>query len=305
MSGASPQNRALAITARIAMPTAALMYALIIIGSIVRTTGSGLACPDWPLCFGRLIPAFDFQVFMEWWHRLIALVVGLGLFANAIWIATQREARERLGGLATLTIVLYFTQALLGAFTVWHLLDPSVVSGHLAVGLLLFSVLWSLALVARHEAEGAPVRPAAPRGLAAWWSVSAVAVWMQAVLGGMVSTNHASLVCPDWPTCNGEWFPPMIGLVAIQMAHRFGAYLLIALLATVAWRSRRAADPVVRRLGVAMLAIVLMQAVVGVVNLMLRIPVWVSAVHLGLAALLLALAILGAFRLSTAAREGA
>jgi cytochrome c oxidase assembly protein subunit 15 len=97
----------------------------------------------------------------------------------------------------------------------------------------------------------------------------------------------------------------MIGLVAIQMAHRFGAYLLIALLATVAWRSRRAADPVVRRLGVAMLAIVLMQAVVGVVNLMLRIPVWVSAVHLGLAALLLALAILGAFRLSTAAREGA
>jgi len=121
------------------------------VGSVVRTTGSGLSCPDWPLCQGRLIPPLQFNVFLEWFHRLIALTVGLLLFATATAVALHAPTRARLGGLAALAVALYFAQALLGALTVWKLLDPSVVSGHLAVGLLLFSTLLTLALVAHHE----------------------------------------------------------------------------------------------------------------------------------------------------------
>ena len=288
-----------ALVARLGGTTAALMFVLIVVGSIVRTTDSGLACPDWPKCHGQWIPPMQFNIFMEWLHRLIALVVGLGLASTALAIVTSAATRARLGGLALLAIAIYFSQALLGALTVWKLLDPNVVSGHLAVGLLLFSTLLTITLLARHEASPANLPARAP-GLLPLFTGSTVAVWAQAVLGGMVSTNHASLICHDWPTCNGEWFPPMIGLVAIQMSHRFGAYALITLLGVLAWRSRGMSDPVVARIARGMFHLVLFQAAVGIGNIFMGIPVWVSALHLGNAALLLALGIVGTFRLAMA-----
>jgi len=118
------------------------------------------------------------------------------------------------------------------------------------------------------------------------------------VLGGMVSTNHASLACPDWPTCNGRWLPEFTGLVGLQMAHRFGAYLLIALLGWVAVRAGRAPDVTTRNLGRVLFLLVLAQGVIGVANVLLGIPVWVSALHLGNAALMLALSLIGTFRLA-------
>ena len=290
-----PAARDFAITARLATVTAVLMFALIVVGSIVRTTGSGLACPDWPLCHGRLIPPLQFNILVEWFHRLLALVVGLGLLATAGWTVARRETRARLGGLAALCIVLYLSQAFLGALTVWKLLDPNVVSGHLAMALLLFSTLLTLGLVARHESRAGEPATTRPAGVLPWFGLAVGAIWLQAVLGGMVSTNHASLVCPDWPTCNGNWFPQLTGLIGLQMAHRYGAYLLAAFLGLLAWRSRRA--PEVTRLGTALFVLVLLQAVIGVVNLLLGIPVWVSALHLGNAALMLALAIIGTLRL--------
>jgi len=293
-------TRDFAVTTRLAIPTAGLMLVLIVVGSIVRTTGSGLACPDWPLCHGRLIPPLQFNILVEWFHRLLALITGLGLFATSGWIFAHRDVRARLGGLAALCLALYFSQALLGALTVWKLLDASVVSGHLAVALLLFAALLTLALVARHESAPERAQAARTPGLRGWYAVAAVAIWAQAVLGGMVSTNHASLACPDWPTCKGAWFPPLTGLVGLQVSHRYGAYLLIALLVTVARHSRRSADPVLRGIGRSLAALVLLQAAVGVTNVFLAIPVWVSALHLGLAAVLLALAITGTFRLAAA-----
>jgi cytochrome c oxidase assembly protein subunit 15 len=290
-------ERRFALTARLAGATAALMFALIVVGSIVRTTGSGLACPDWPLCHGRLIPPLQFNILIEWFHRLLALVVGLGLLGTAAAVFTDRAARARLGGLAALSLALYLSQALLGALTVWKLLDPGVVSGHLAVALLLFANLLALGLIASQEARPLPAAARTP-GLRTWFALTTVAVWAQAVLGGMVSTNHASLACPDWPTCHGAWFPALTGLVGLQMAHRYGAYLLILLVALVASRARAAADAVVRRLGPSLLAIVLLQAAVGVANVLMGIPVWVSAVHLGLATLLLTLSLVATFRLS-------
>ncbi|HEV2106411.1 MAG TPA: COX15/CtaA family protein, partial [Candidatus Eisenbacteria bacterium] len=238
---------------------------------------------------------------IEWFHRLLALGVGLLLFATAGVALRARATRARLGGLARLAVALYFAQALLGALTVWRLLDPSVVSGHLALALLLFATLLTIALVARHESaqDAEPsAAPAAPGVLRALAATATVLTYAQAVLGGMVSTNHAGLACPDWPTCDGEWFPPLSGLVGLQMAHRDGAYLLLAVMAALAWRSRRAADPLVRRGGPLLLAFTLAQAALGVSNVLLGLPVWVSAMHLANAAMLLALGVAVTFRLA-------
>lgn len=305
-----PSTGAFRSVARFATATSVLMFALIVVGSIVRTTGSGLACPDWPLCHGRLIPPMQFNILMEWLHRLLALLVGLLLFATAGLALARRETRGRLGGLAALSVALYFSQALLGALTVWKLLDPSVVSGHLAVGLLLFAVLVTIAVAAGLEADPGALAAAGPRlpDHLPLFAAFTVFTWVQSVLGGMVSTNHASLACPDWPTCHGEWFPPMTGLVGLQMAHRWAGYALAVLAIVLTLRAGRAADPIVRYAGRLGSRLVLLQVAIGVFNILLGIPVWVSALHLGNATLILALGLVATLRLAaqpSAAREPA
>src|SRR5436189_2112512 len=92
--------------ARLSLATTALMFGLIVVGSVVRTTGSGLACPDWPLCEGRWVPRLEPHVLVEWCHRLLALLVSLMVFATALWIGARRATRARLGGLAALAVAL-------------------------------------------------------------------------------------------------------------------------------------------------------------------------------------------------------
>jgi len=281
-------NPTFRLAARLGFATTLLTFALIVIGSVVRTTGSGLACPDWPLCQGRLIPPLQFNVMIEWTHRLVALLVSLAMAALAILTFARAELRARLGGFMVLALCLLALQILLGALTVWKLLDPSVVSGHLAVALLIFATLLAYTRSAGIAAEADAVQPAArPAGLLPVFASATALTYLQAVLGGMVSTHHAGLACPDWPACFGEWFPPLQGLVGLQMAHRYGAYLLTALVLVAAAVARSAADRRVRAAGPLALALVVGQVVLGVSNVYLRTPVWLSAAHLATATALM------------------
>jgi len=294
-------SRSFRIASRLGLATTVTMFALIIIGSVVRTTGSGLACPDWPLCEGRLIPRFEFHLLIEWTHRLFALAVSLLLFATVAWVAAHRETRAALGGLALLAVGLLFAQVLLGALTVWKLLHPSVVSSHLAVALLLFVTVLSLAMIAgARSSEDAPAVPRDDAGIAWWLGTATLATWVQAVRGAAVSTSHAGLACPDFPTCRGEWLPAMTGLVGLHMTHRFGAYTLLVLLALTFLRTRRAADPALRETGRAALMLVVVQVGLGIMNVLMSLPVWISAAHLAIATLLLALLVAGALRAARA-----
>jgi cytochrome c oxidase assembly protein subunit 15 len=283
-----PASRSFAIAARLAIATTTLMFALIVVGSIVRTTGSGLACPDWPLCEGRVIPRFQFNVLIEWFHRVLALGVSLLLLSTTAWIVAHRDTRARLGGLVALAVGLLFTQILLGALTVWHLLHPAVVSSHLAVALLLFVTFLTTARVARLHAGVTPPSPASrPPGLLAAFGVVTALAYAQAVLGGVVSTNYAGHACPDWPTCNGEWFPALTGAVGLHMLHRYGAYLLTAAVLLAAFATRPAGNAAVRRTAWLAVLLLAIQVALGVTNVWLGIPVWVSAAHLGVATALI------------------
>jgi cytochrome c oxidase assembly protein subunit 15 len=290
MHGPPPESFAFRIAARLGVLTTLSMFGLIVVGSVVRTTGSGLACPDWPLCHGRWLPTESLNVFLEWFHRLLVLLTSVFLFAAAGWTLKRREVRARLGGLMGLAILLLFVQVLLGALTVWKLLSPPIVTGHLAVGLLLFATLVTFTMVAGLEAdpEAAPLAPR-PAGVLPLFCGATAMVYAQAVLGGLVSTNGASLACPDWPTCNGQWFPPLDGLVGLQVTHRFGAYAVVAAMLVVAVRSRVAPDPGIRAGAPMALGLTLTQAVFGVCNVLLGVPVWLSALHLATAAAILGL----------------
>jgi cytochrome c oxidase assembly protein subunit 15 len=286
------------VAARLGLATVVLTFTLIVIGSVVRTTGSGLACPDWPLCQGRILPPLQFNVLIEWSHRLVALLTSLMLFATVGWIFARPATRARLGGLAALAVVLLAAQVVLGALTVWKLLDPSVVSGHLAVALLLFVCLVTITLSAHQSAGDEPVLDDAPRpaGLLPGFAITTALAYGQAVLGGMVSTNHASLVCPEWPTCNGVWFPPLEGLVGLQMMHRYGAYTLTIALLAMTTRARSAPDPILRVWAQAALALTAAQVVLGVSNVFLATPVWLSAAHLATAETIIGVLVTVTFR---------
>ncbi len=283
---------------RLGLATTLLMFGLMVVGSIVRTTGSGLACPDWPLCQGRLIPPFEFHVLIEWFHRLVALLVSLLVFSTVAWVLANAPLRARLGGLAALAVALLAAQVMLGALTVWKLLDPAIVAGHLGVALLLFCTLLTLTLVAQAQAEPEDLRPARPAGLLPVVGLTSLAAYAQCLLGGIVAANNAGLACPDWPTCNGEWFPLLQGPAGLQMLHRYAAYGLTALIVFTAMRARLAPDAGVRA-GVAMaLGLIVAQVVLGVSSVYLGTPPWLVAAHLATAATIVAMMVAVTFRVA-------
>jgi heme A synthase len=288
--------RAFRIASSLGLATTLLTFALIVIGSVVRTTGSGLACPDWPLCQGRLIPPFQFNVMIEWSHRLVALLVSLLVAAIAVTTLVRPVLRRRLAGLALLAVALLMMQVMLGALTVWKLLDPSVVSGHLGVAMLLFATLLTYTLVAQRESESDAPAHGRPGAVFAVFAAATTLAFLQSLLGGMVSTHHASLVCPDWPTCLGRWFPPLEGLVGLHMTHRFGAYLLTAVVLVAATVARGASDPRIHAGGRMALTLVVAQVTLGVCNVFLGAPPWLSAAHLATAVALFAVLIATTFR---------
>jgi len=274
---------------RLGLVTTLAMAGLMVLGSIVRSTGSGLACPDWPLCGGRLLPPLEPHVLVEWLHRFVALLVSVLLLGTVGALLAHRATRARLGGLAALALLLLGGQIFLGALTVWRGLSPLVVGAHLAVGLLLFATLLTLTSTARAGASVAPAwgAPTAGAGAGALALMTAAA-YAQCVLGGVVSATHAGAVCRDWPLCDGVLFPPLRGLAGIQMLHRYGAYTLVVLGLVTALRARRSPDPRARRASAAALGLVLLQALLGIWNLTVGTPPWLTALHLATAIALVA-----------------
>lgn len=159
VSDAEPSGRPR--LARLCRHLVVALIALVTIGGATRVMEAGLACPDWPLCFGVLVPAgqMSLRVFLEWFHRLDAGLVsgGLLLLAGSSWMSRQRGPGW-LPWAATLALLLVVVQAGLGALTVTRLLRFDIVSAHLITGLTLVGLLSGLA-----EAL-APHAPAAALG---------------------------------------------------------------------------------------------------------------------------------------------
>ncbi len=260
----------------------AITSLLIVLGALVRANGAGLACPDWPLCFGQAVPEFDLKIAFEWSHRLLAGSVGLIFLALATAILWRPATRGPSVKLLVLSAVLLAMQVFLGASTVWQLLARWSVTSHLLVGNAFNASLLVLALRLWDHAGGKTLGPVAPGIRRAVWGI-AILLGVQLIFGGLVSSGYAGLACPEWPTCNGgRWFPSWRGSVGMHLFHRMTGYALVVALIAVAWRSRK-----VNRVGrITMLAALLglVQMLVGILNVVLGIPVEITGLHTGLAA---------------------
>ncbi|GBF50795.1 cytochrome oxidase assembly protein [Leptospira ryugenii] len=193
-------------------------------GPLVRATDSGLACPDWPLCYGKFVPEWTFHIFMEVGHRYYSGAIGILVFWG-LFRVYKSEGKGLLFRIAILSSVLLVSQVILGALTVTKLLHPTTVNLHLLNAILLLLTCGTIALLAKKDTAAWNWPPQA-------WQIFVlllVGIFYQIFLGGKVSSNYAGLACPDFPTCYGEWIPPMEGNIVYQMEHRYFGYLLALL----------------------------------------------------------------------------
>ena len=264
---------------------AGVTYVLIVLGALVRAHGAGLACPDWPLCFGEVIPEFDFKVAFEWGHRALAGAVGLFFLAlSALTLRLPCLGRPMRAGLLV-TALLLLTQVILGGLTVLELLASWTVTSHLVTGnaFALATVLVGRRLQRLSSPPAESAAASTMQRLAT--TVTGALLILQIVLGGLVSSSYAGLVCPDWPTCmDGLYFPTWSGIQGLHLFHRSVGYSLVLALAGTALLARSHAGT---RLWLAIAAgLGAAQVCVGIANVLLRLPVEVTALHSALAAAL-------------------
>lgn len=262
-----------------------------VLGAWTRVANAGLACPDWPLCHGKLIPPLTYEIMLEYFHRLAVSLVSCSLVLVSVLVYANSERRQRFGKLLGLAWVLLFAQIIFGGLTVLKLLKGEIVATHLALGLSFFGTLLYTTLQAyRSEGRGPKIPLPRNAALAFYLRVCLCAVFFQVILGGMVSSHYAGLACPDFPTCQGLWFPGFLGNVGLHFIHRCGAVIVSLLLFRAALRLVGLGEVGAGILwGVLLLALVVLQWGLGITMIYLQIPQFMSVAHLATAILIFAL----------------
>jgi protoheme IX farnesyltransferase len=273
-----------------AIATAVATYLLILIGGLVHGTGSSLACPDWPTCYGTLMPRMEGGVLVEHSHRLAAGTVVVLTLALAVML--QRGAtpeQRRLRPFGWLAVALVFAQALLGGITVLLRLPTPVSTAHTGTSLLFFLTVLYIAARSR-PASALPPAPALPGRATALAILAAVSVYFQMVLGGLVRHSGAALACTDVPLCRGAIWPDAHPTVLIQALHRLNALVAGALVVAAAistWRHSSGRRDL-RALAVAGPLLVVVQIALGVRAVQTFLDLATVESHLAVATALLA-----------------
>ncbi len=274
---------------KLATAAAIATYLLIVLGGVVRITGSGMGCgDDWPLCNGQLIPPMDLPTLIEYGHRLAAAGVGLLVAALAAWAWWGRRrgpgwsSRARLGGWA---LGLLVVQVLLGAITVRLELPPWSVILHLGTAMALLAVLVLSALAAGEDADEAHGGGRAGRMA---WSLAGLAA-VVVLLGALVANLGAAAACQGFPLCNGSLFPSGHWRIGLHWTHRLAAYALVPgvlVLPRLAARARAGRPAINAAWAAAILAVA--QIAVAAWMVLDLLPGWLRAAHVALGAALFA-----------------
>ncbi len=279
------------------MVLAIMIVGLMALGAGVRTMNAGLSCPDWPLCFGKVIPDFHPAVWFEFVHRAYAGVVAL-LFAFALVFAFRsKEMPKTVKNAAKWGSVVLAAQIIMGGLTVLLLVKAVVVTTHLLLATLFFScVLWMFFAVDKYQDDKLKtVKAQQKSGIESRWLLALpVLVFSQIAVGGLVASTYAGSVCVDWPLCNGQWVPTWKGAIGLQIIHRIFAYGLVVLfigLAIWATLNRARISDLVWKLFLKAAVVVLLQTIVGIMNLLYFIPPQITVPHQTLAMILLGIAL--------------
>lgn len=298
---------------------------VVMLGAYTRLTDAGLGCPDWPGCYGHMvlpstenelqsaqsqypqIPIESRKAWTEMAHRYAAGTLGLLIVFITGSIFWRRLQGFRMPWqLSSVLILLLLFQAALGMWTVTMKLLPVVVMGHLLGGILIFSCLSRLRL------QLGSIKPSNLPQWRFWILLGVLIVFLQIALGGWVSSNYAGIACIGFPQCNGQWLPQLhfsqgfnlfspVGAnyqggvldndirMTIQYIHRLGAVITAIYVLTLSLLLlARGNNNYLRRFAVMAILLVIVQFILGIMNVMYLLPLWVAVAHNGIAAVLMA-----------------
>ena len=268
---------------RLAVATTAATFLLIAVGGLVRATDSGLGCPDWPRCFGKLTPPPNLHAWIEHSHRLVAaaVIVLVGLTAVAAW----RSRRPRTVRWATIgAVVMVLAQAVLGAVVVWAKLEAESVTLHLATALALVALLEFIAFRSRWPAPPRSQRSRRSRRFVRLAMVGAGLTYAQMLVGSTVTGHDAGLAYPV------HVLVPDLELSAaqLQLAHRALAMVVGITVIAIWLRARRAQrmHPTITRLAGYASGLVVVQIALGLANVANRLSALTVVPHLAVGSLL-------------------
>jgi protoheme IX farnesyltransferase len=265
----------------------------VVIGVIVRATDSGMGCPDWPLCYGQIIPpttdsgdVIAYKAWLEWIHRAIAAVIGLIVLAVVALALRNLKDRRSLQGASIALLGLVLFQAWLGRQTVLESNSGASVTAHLASAMAFVGLqVWVLARSGYAETLGG-IRRASGSVVAP--IVAAGAIYALLLFGSNVTGTDTGLLYPDWPLMGGTLFPPITELSTPMILHRYATAIVALILISAIWivRREKGSPARVRQLLTYAAAVFAVQCVIGAVQIFTKLAPWTQTLHVALATII-------------------
>ena len=273
------------------MLLASTTFVLIFVGGLVKSTGSELSVPDWPLAFGKLIPSLKGGVLFEYSHRVVAGLVSMLTFALMLWVIF-REPRRWVRVLATIAFLLVIAQAILGGITVLFLIPLPIAMAHTAaanaffcivVALAIFTSPWFMETMPREESH-------LRIPLAKLSAITTGIIYLQILVGALMRHLGAGLAIPDFPASFGYAIPPLWDeFIVVNFVHRCGAIIVTFF---VAWTVARVLtshrdEPQLRRPALALILLLTAQICLGAITIWSRRAVLPTTAHVAIGAAVL------------------
>lgn len=270
---------------KLALFTAIVTFALVVLGGIVRVTGSGLGCPDWPLCYGQPLPSPQIEAILEMAHRYVAALVTLLVIVVAVTAWRGYRQNKWIFRPAMIGVGVIFFQIILGAITVLLKNHPLTVVAHFGAALTMLACATIVATVARLPLDAVS---AGQTRLRKWALLSVLFVAGLLFFGALVTGTSSALGClTDWPLCRGALIPNSTALETyINWFHRFFALItgiVLAYTTLVAWRSKDKQHSAWITAAL-LLSFFIMQAVIGGAVVLSQIHLVWRGFHLAMAA---------------------
>jgi heme A synthase len=279
---------------RLTVIAAAAVYLLMVIGGVVRITESGLGCPDWPLCHGKLIPPLELTALIEYTHRSVAMIGGLLILAVAVQAWRHYRADRWVSVPALLVIGLLAVQIPLGAVVVISELRPVLVAIHLGTAMLILGSSLSAAAAAHRPQTMSPIaRP--PISVPLWYRMllasTIFAAFVLLMTGALVVSTGSSYICRAWPLCGsatGETGLALGGVnpaVAMSMYHRYVVLAVSVLVSATVIQTLRLPQlsAGMRQQAVVLGALFVSQIGIGAAQVLLGMPTLWRVLHLAAA----------------------
>lgn len=272
----------------LAKATLVALFILLVWGNIVAGLKVGLACPDWPLCHGQVIPPLRLDIYIEFIHRVLGAITSILIIT--LCYKRTRMYKGAFKAIPIVAVLLLVIQIFLGGIVVLLKLPVDLTTIHFANAIIIFTlVLYSAYFDGKKTVP--KISFSGPAGL---FFLLSLLLFIQAVLGAYVRHSGSGLACPDFPTCLGFWIPPSLaGIVLNHYAHRLLAYFIfIVFIVTFIVSNYKESIKDANSYLLTACLLIVFQIMLGVLVVLTQLTFYVTAIHLSIGLAILSVTLL-------------